>query len=443
MSPHPRTRACLRPFEASQQLALRKTVLLVASLVLGLLATGTARAQFTYTIQSVIKAGDEIDGLEASSPLRVGALNDQGQLVFRTGNQALFVYSGRTMTPLVAAGREAPAGKWPSGPNPFSLSPMNQRGNVVFQAFVTIGDETSTGTFFWDAQARKVTAVALGGMPAVNNLTFLSVNSLTLVGTAINNHDEVVFGGFVEDATGTPRVADFFLGRDRVLRSVTLPDQELPGGGTAFQMASNVACTDEGVVAFRARRPEDSAFSAYQWVNGVLTPLALVDGDAPGGGKITQVSVVRLNNHDRTALLVMRVSTAPKVAGLYRFADGHLTPVAVPGREMPGGGKLASVVEEYGTSLGTTANGDISLANEEGQYVFRADLEDGTRALYRLDPDGTLALLLKHGTVTELGEITDLLGGGGIGFNRQGQIALPVEIAGRGEMIALLTPKTP
>jgi hypothetical protein len=435
----------LRLVGESRQFAPRAAVRIVAMTALGLLAPGVVRAQSTYKIQPIVKAGDTVAGVAISSPLRVGALNDQGQLVFRTGNEALFVSSEGASIPLVVGGREAPGGTWPASPNPFSLSPMNQHGSVAFQAFVTIGDRSSTGTFFWEAPAQKLAAVALGGMPAVNNLTFLSVNQLTAVGTAINNQDEIVFGGFVADRVGTPRVALFFLGWDRSLRSVALPDQELPGGGTAVQVAANVACSDAGVVAFRARRPGDPAnrFSAYQWENGVLTALALVDGDAPGGGKITRVSVVRLNNRDRSVLLVLRVSTAPTAAGLYRFAEGQLTPVAVPGQEMPGGGKLAAVVEEYVTALDTTANGDVSLANEAGQYLFRGRLEGGTRSLYRLDPDGKVALLLKEGMVTELGEITRLVGGGGIGFNRQGQIALPVRIATGPETLVLLTPTTP
>ena len=88
-------------------------------------------------------------------------------------------------------------------------------------------------------------------------------------------------------------------------------------------------------------------------------------------------------------------------------------------------------------------DGDVSQANEAGQHLFRARLEDGTRALYRLDPDGKVALLVKQGTVTELGEITSLLGGRGISFNSQGQVALTVKIANGPETLVLLTPATP
>jgi hypothetical protein len=417
----------------------------VASLLaLWLLAPGAAQAQDAYKIQSIVKDDDTIAGVAVSLPFHVGTLNDQGQLVFRAGSTTLWTYSAGTFTPLVLPNQEAPGGTWPSNPSPGRLSLMNQRGNVAFDAYVAIGEKTSTGTFFWDAQERKLTAVAPPEMPAVNNLSFLAVQNFTFI-PAINNHDEIFFGGYVADTAGKPRVAAFFLGRDRVLRSVALPDQPLPGGGTVLQIAGNVAITDAGVVAFRARRSEDpvNVFSAYQWENGVLTPLALVGGDAPGGGKIAHVSALRLNNRDRGVLLALRVSTARTAAGLYRFVEGQLTPIAVPGQEMPGGGRLRTILEEYGTNLDTNANGDVSQANESGQHLFRARLEDGTRALYRLDLDGKLTLLLKQGTVTELGEITRLVGGGGIGFNSQGQIAIPVRIARGTETLVLLTPTAP
>jgi hypothetical protein len=418
---------------------------LFSLLALGLLAPGVARAQANYKIRPIVKSGDTVAGVSTSGALYVGTLNDKGQLVFRWGNGTLFVYSDGTFTPLVVGGREAPGGKWFANPGTSRLPPMNQGGSVAFAALVTIADQTSLGAFLWDAQAQKLTALAQPGMPAVNNRIFVAWPSG--LSPAINNQDEIVFGGALADAAGKPRIAAFFLGRDRTVRPVALPDQELPGGGTMLEHGGQLSLTDAGVVAFRAQRPGDPtiAFSAYQWENGVLTPLALVGGDAPGGGKITRVSAVRLNNRDRSALLVMRVSSVPASAGLYRLAEGQLTAVAVPGQGMPGGGKLLTLLEEYasGTNPDQNAIGDVSQANEAGQFLFRARLADGTRALYRLDPDGTVALLLKQGLATELGEITHLVGGRGIGFNSRGQIALPVRIAGGVETLVLLTPTTP
>jgi hypothetical protein len=415
---------------------------------LALLLPAAARAQATYKIQPIVKTGDTLAGVPVKPPLFAGVLNDKGQLVFNASSgtgSALFLFSDGTFTPLVAGGQEAPGGTWPESVGVGPLPGMNQRGNVAFTAEVTIGGKTSFATFLWDAQTQKLSAVAVPGMPAVNNLTFMAMDGGLQLVPKINNQDEIAFGGYVADTAREPQLAVFLLGRDHTLRAVALPKQELPGGGTLIDHGGNLAVTDAGVVAFRARRSgdPDNAFSAYQWENGVLTPLALVGGDAPGGGQITRVSALRLNNRDRSVLLVLRVSTTPTRAGLYRLSEGQLTAVAVPGQEMPEGGKLATVLEEYQTFFGPSAHGDVSLANEAGQYLFHARLEDGTRALYRLDPDGKLAFLLKQGSVTELGEITRLVGGQGIGFNSRGQIALTLRIAGGPETLYLLTPTTP
>jgi hypothetical protein len=309
---------------------------------------------------------------------------------------------------------------------------------------VTIDGKTGWGTFLWDAQTRKLAPIALAGMPAVNSLSFLA-NTTPNILPVINNHDEIEFSGHVADAAGKPELASFSLGRDRTLRPVVLPDQTLPDGATVLTNAGGFNITDSGILTFRVRRTGDpaSGFSAYQWENGVVTPLLLVGAEAPGGGTVTQVNVQLLNNRNRSALMALRVSTAPAAVGLYRLLEGKLLALAVPGQEMPGGGKLASVLAEAPTSFGPSVGADVSRANEAGQHVFRARLEDGTRALYRLDVDGALTLLLKQGMATELGEITRLVGGRGIGFNSQGQIALSLRLAGGPETLVLLTPPAP
>jgi hypothetical protein len=429
----------MRPITSRTQTVRR----LSALLAWGLLAPGVARAQASYKIQPIVKSGDAAAGVKISGALRVGTLNDKGQLVFASGNEALFIYSDGELTPLAAGGREVRGRMWLTNPGLSSMAPMNQHGSVAFTGLVAIEDQTSVGTFLWEAQAQKLTTLVLPGIPAVNNLTYLAWPFGTL--PALNNQDEIAFGGAIADATGQPRVALFFRGQDGTVQPVALPDQELPGGGTMLQHGGLLSLTDAGVIAFRAQRPGDPSisFSAYQWENGMLTPLALVGDEAPGGGRITRVTALRLNNQDRSVLLALRVSTAPAHSGLYRLAGGQLTPVAVPGQTMPDGGRLVTILEEASTGLDRNAGGDVSRANEAGQFLFRARLADGSRVLYRLDPDGKLALLLKQGMVTELGEITSLLGGRGIGFNRQGQIAIPLQIAGGVETLFLLTPAGP
>jgi hypothetical protein len=119
--------------------------------------------------------------------------------------------------------------------------------------------------------------------------------------------------------------------------------------------------------------------------------------------------------------------------GLYRYGEGKLTPLAVTGQEMPGGGRLADV---------EVPGGSFSWANEAGQHAFVARLSDGTRAAYLLGEDGALSRIVKSNEATDVGTITQLTpaGSAGIALNSKGQVALPVRIEGGPTAIVLLTP---
>jgi hypothetical protein len=64
-----------------------------------------------------------------------------------------------------------------------------------------------------------------------------------------------------------------------------------------------------------------------------------------------------------------------------------------------------------------------------------------------MDVDGKLSLILKSGMVTQLGKIVSVGQGAGgsqgIGLNSQGQVVLPVQIAGAADTVVLLPPKAP
>jgi hypothetical protein len=413
---------------------------------LALLAPAAARAQATYKIQPIVKLGDMAgDVLIATNRLLgVEGLNDNGQILLLVPTRSwqprlLFQYIDGKFTPIVVPGRDAPGGKWPSGVIVRRPLYMNQRGNVAFTANINIGGKLSWGTFRWDATAQQVTAVALKGMPAVNNLMFEQGGASFATGAAINNHDEIAFAAEVKSSHGQD-AGLFFLGRDAKLLPVALPDQELPGGGK-LQSAVFPSLNDAGMVAFPGWRFGSNGASGYVWEQGTITPVALVGQDAPGGGKVAEVTYIWLNNTNRT-MLVSALLQGGSQQLLYRFAEGQLTPVLVPGQEMPGGGKVR----------GDNGISGISWANDAGQHAFTAVLEDGSTGLYRLDPDGKLSLLLKSGATSELGTITrigaryatGLINSSyGVGFNNKGQIAVPVTIDNGVETVVLLTPAAP
>jgi hypothetical protein len=414
----------------------------LALLGLTLLTPGAARAQASYKIQPIVKFGDKLGDVvikTAGGDFEIGTLNDAGQLVFVTENDAggetLIQFADGKFTPIVVSGKDAPGGKWPQGVGLASPVSMNQRGNIVFAAGGFENDNLLADTFLWDFTAQKVTPVARKGMPAVNNLTFETGGDFFPV---INNFGEIAFPAAVKNAAGQAKNGLFFLGRDGKLLPVALPDQALPGGGKVSE-AVKPSLNDAGVVAFLTQIPDDLLNGAYVWEQGTITPLAVIDTDAPGGGKFALILSARVNNKNRTVLVLARLNTRKTgPIAFYRFAEGKLTLLLAPGQEMPGGGKLKGVPHGFS---------DVSVANEAGQHAFVARLEDDSTAAYLLEADGTLRLILKSGTMTDLGKITNVgVGAGdsfGVGLNAKGQVALTVQIDGGADTIVLLTPAAP
>lgn len=417
---------------------------------LALLAPGAPRADVTYQIQPIAKLGDTVGDVRimaANGYFAVGALNDSGQLIVKTavtpsGGDVLFQYADGKLTPIVRAGQEGPAGNWPQALWVRQPVSMNALGNVVFAANVTVGSESNSdypeGTFLWDFKAQTVTPVALIGMPAVHDLTFDSGGGGTPV---INREGEIALVAQVKSADGNPRHGIFFRGRDGTLTPVALPDQELPDG-RKVEFAAFPSLNDAGVVAFVARRQGDGedAWSAYLWEKGVITPVAATGSDTPDGRRLASIWGVRVNNKNRNVLVLASLN-GRELNAAYLFADGKLTPVAVPGQEMPEGGTFRRIQHVY------INPGGVSVANDAGQHVLLAVVAGVGTAAYLMEADGSLSLILKSGPHPDLAQITNVgqeAGGStGVGFNNKGQVALVVKPTGVPATVVLLTPTVP
>jgi hypothetical protein len=392
-----------------------------------------------YQIQTLVRSGDQVGDLEiqpTSGGLRIGTLNDQGQLVFVTQNTAggemLLQYSAGTLTSIGVAEQDGPLGKWPASIGFRTPVRMNQSGSIVFN--VSTSETDSLGTFLWDAATKEVTPVAVAGMPAGTDWTFSPARDGA---PAINKSGDIVFGVGLKEADSSVRQGVFFRERTGQLQAVALPGESLGLGEVVEAFAGGI--NDAGMVAFRAATVPNGPTSVYLWENGTVTPVAFVRGEVPGAEKVADLPGVWLNNQNHTLLLRIRIEDHNSDS-LWRWEDRQLTPLLVPGQEMPGGGLLDQLQPE------------VSDANEAGQHAFIATVTDAgtTRAaIYRLDSDGTLSLVLQTGASTPLGLITHLGAAGaapvlsGIGLNGQGQLALPVRIDNGPPMIVLLTPLSP
>src|SRR5207253_614606 len=110
-------------------------------------------------------------------------------------------------------------------------------------------------------------------------------------------------------------------------------DQVLPGGAKTVD-AGGADLNDAGTVAFVTYRPNSPADGAYVWEKGAITPVAVAQQDIPGAGKIAHIDRAWVNNQNHDVLVLAALQGNASNLGLYRFANGSLTPLIVPGRDM-------------------------------------------------------------------------------------------------------------
>jgi hypothetical protein len=447
--------------------SVRRPSFLTALVAAGLLslAAGAGRADTSsplYRSATVVTSGDKSRNVQipAGYELFAGGLSDAGEIVFSAGNdqgtkpELLLKWSDGFLIP-IAAPSTGPASASP-GPiywthdltidRPVSV---NQRGYVLFSADHT-GGGRSWGTFLWNASNQQIAPVALKGMPATGNLLFTAPGGSA---PALNNANEMALVAQVKDTAGTVGYGLFFLGQDGVLRPVLLPGEALPGGSGQNQAQPNTflmpSINDAGVIAFLSPTRASSRYSAYMWEYGTIIPVMTTGTTIPGQGKVTGVSSAFVNNKNRTVLVTATTDRWGSRLGVYKVLNGQITTVVAPGGYLPGGGTLRTV-QYFQSQENRLPLVGVSSANAAGQHVFLATLQDGSTAVYRSDPGGSLSLVSKISSGTpppvQIADATPsptIVPGSRPCLNNHGQIAISVRTLGGPSMIVLLTPTKP
>jgi serine/threonine protein kinase len=304
------------------------------------------------------------------------------------------------------------------------------------------------GLFRYSQTDRKLSAVVI---PGVTRAPGFGVFLSTGMHPTLNNSGDIVFPGVVRTAPGVSRSHDvgqgiFVMDRNAGVTKVVAPGDPAPGGGK-FDFAQNPWINDKGDVAFGAHVAGEECIapstlgcneSVYfkAAANGIVESIAHQDEQGPLATRYRYAWGPVLNNRG-DIVFIGDLTPAPGLRGargIFLYARGITTPIALPGDVMPDGRKIVTVNPAH-------IIGNYSL-NNRGDVSFNASLENGESAFY-IYSQGLLHLAAGTGTVMPgvgtISGVASLLINGGT-LNDSGQIFFSATLTdGRGVLL-LATP---
>ncbi|HEX5068110.1 MAG TPA: choice-of-anchor tandem repeat NxxGxxAF-containing protein [Myxococcota bacterium] len=321
--------------------------------------------------------GAYFDPIRALS--EVPAVNAQGEFVFEatfrvppvgSGGNALFEGGPSGIQELVRAGDPLPS---PLIGTFFSFhrKDLNDAGELVFEA--TLSSTFDNGLFrISDGQ---ITVVAAEGMPVPDG----SGEVWGEFGTpTINTHGDIAFHAFVGGQPGAVALI-----RDGVTELVVRGGDIAPGtGGMPFTrfVSDRVAIDDQGGVVFLAEAGHASAQGVFRYADGEVTPIALRDTKAPFPGAL--LDYLRFQpSASRSGRVVMPVFVENETGqfdALIEAVGMRLHAVQLAGDPAPGGGSYV----EFSNGANTTPPSIDSL----GRVAFNALLDDDSSGVFLTSP---------------------------------------------------------
>jgi hypothetical protein len=240
---------------------------------------------------------------------------------------------------------------------------MNNRGQVVWGGNVDTGE---TWIFLWDARTGKAECVQRPGMPAPGGGRFQP--SWRQV-AEINNHGDVAYYAYVTEIRSGMPVPGVFArihGKNVVVAREGSPIT----GGTSIIAAAFPAISDTGAVVFHANVGDVDAVGVYRWQNGKIVPIAVPGVQLPGGRRLDEALYPQID----TAGNVVFVGQTRRGMGLYRWARGAIRPIVEPGDILPGLGPLRQVDPNGRRPFDLNAGGAVAFVgngvNRDGVFVW-------------------------------------------------------------------------
>ena len=332
-----------------------------------------------YTFSLIATLGDPLPGPQGGTfvnDFEPGGLNSNGDVAFgadaNTGGEGVFLrpHNGHgQITELGRTGDAAPGG----GTFEFSfLGPvgLNDQGDMVFDFLLkdfTLPVGVNAGAYRYSHTTHSVTPVVIPFItPAPGLGKFQGVGFQP----TINNRGDTAFPGVVETDKGVHVPGEDYVGlgigifradaKGQIL-TVVVPGDAAPGIGKKFDVAGEPWINDGGDVSFIGHIAGTEAvapgFPPQAQLIGALGSLYVKEGGtgkiytivqsgdpAPGGGHFRAALHDVMNN--RGDIVFNGDLTPPpdfnQNFGVFLYSSGKITAVALPGDQMPGGGKLVN-----------------------------------------------------------------------------------------------------
>jgi hypothetical protein len=451
----------------------------IAILLLSATPAGAIRLDpGAYTLHPLAFIGDAAPGGGTFNfDFEPSVINAQGEVAFTadvsTGGEGVFTAKNGHLTQITRSGLPGPGGVTMGAAGELGRLGLSDGGDVAIAFILESSDSTLPpglpgGVFRFSHSTNALSAVAVPGTPAPGGGTFAG----SYYNVGMNNRGDIVFPGLATgSAIGSPGIppnysgmslALFEQGKDGTLTRVAGPGDAAPGGHV-FDDAWNGSINNRGDIAFSGHvvgdpcvilvaNPFGCGDSLYlrDSATGAIRSIAHQGDPAPGGGTFVVAFGGLVNDSRQVAFLGGLGSAATFTPdGVYRYANGVLSAVAVPGDSMPGGGELASASGGV-PAEGINNRGDISFAaalntdttgdglNDTGVYVASHG------AIRLVARSGTV--IPGVGTISQLGQFVNppmnnppAFGTGGM-LNDRGQVLFNATLTDGTGVLLVATP---
>lgn len=290
------------------------------------------------TVSAVATSQTPVPGSRLRLSTDVG-LNNRGAVAFNavaTGNgKSLFLSQGGSLSSMMLAGAAAPgAGDGSISDLTGSKShrmPLSEQ-NELAMASTLAGTSITNGLFLASAAPLQTLALVNGAVPGVSGARYTDFSQ-----SVINNSGAATYSCIFRQGSGDKEAIVQLKGGAATVLAAS--QQAAPGaGGAKFDglEARDLWSNDSGDVAFVALLDDGrEALFLYSTSNRQLTPIALGNQPAPGatGRNFESFDTVMINSQK---MVVFTATLTDDAGGVFLFANGVLSPVALFGQVVPG-----------------------------------------------------------------------------------------------------------